>query len=80
MLERLILEKVQLQLAREIGIKVDDFAVDQAEQSVAQQNNVTVAELHRRLAADGISKERFREELRNQLLLQRLREREVEHA
>jgi peptidyl-prolyl cis-trans isomerase SurA len=34
--------------------------------------------MHRRLAADGISKERFREELRNQLLLQRLREREVE--
>jgi peptidyl-prolyl cis-trans isomerase SurA len=77
-LERLILEKIQLQLAREVGIKVDDFAVGQAEQSVAKQNNVSLAEMHRRLAADGISKERFREELRNQLLLQRLRERDVQ--
>lgn len=77
-LERLILEKIQLQLAREAGIRVDDFAVGQAEESVAKQNSVSVAEMHRRLAADGISKERFREELRNQLLLQRLRERDVQ--
>jgi peptidyl-prolyl cis-trans isomerase SurA len=77
-LERLILEKIQLQLAREVGMRVDDFAVDQAEESVARQNSVSVAEMHRRLAADGISKERFREELRNQLLLQRLRERDVQ--
>lgn len=77
-LERLIVEKIQLQLAREAGIRVDDFAVGQAEEGVAKQNSVSVAEMHRRLAADGISKERFREELRNQMLLQRLREREVQ--
>lgn len=77
-LERLIAEKIQLQLAREAGMRVDDFAVGQAEESVAKQNSVSVAEMHRRLAADGISKERFREELRNQLLLQRLRERDVQ--
>jgi peptidyl-prolyl cis-trans isomerase SurA len=77
-LERLIVEKIQLQLAREAGMRVDDFAVGQAEESVAKQNSVSVAEMHRRLAADGIGKERFREELRNQLLLQRLRERDVQ--
>ena len=77
-LERLILERVQLQQAKESGIKVDDFAVSQAEQGVARQNNMTVDELYRRLGRDGMGKERFREELRNQLLLQRLREREVE--
>ncbi len=77
-LERTILEKAQLQAARELGIKVDDLAVAQAERSVAQQNNVSDAEMQRRLAADGINPERFREELRNQLLLQRLREREVD--
>lgn len=77
-LERTILEKAQLQAARELGIKVDDLAVAQAERSVAQQNNVSGAEMQRRLAADGITPERFREELRNQLLLQRLREREVD--
>jgi peptidyl-prolyl cis-trans isomerase SurA len=77
-LERLILERAQLQQAKESGIKVDDFAVSQAEQGVARQNNMTVDELYRRLGRDGMSRERFREELRNQLLLQRLREREVE--
>jgi len=77
-LERLIQEKIQLQQAREGGIRVDDFAVGQAEDSVAKQNSVSVQEMHRRLAADGLSKERFREELRNQLLLQRLRERDVQ--
>ena len=77
-LERLILERTQLQKAKELGIKVDDVAVSQAEQTVARQNNMSVDALHRRLARDGMSVERFREELRGQLLQQRLREREVE--
>lgn len=77
-LERIIVERAQLQQAKEAGIKVDDFAISQAEQGVARQNNMTTDELYRRLARDGMSKERFREELRNQLLQQRLREREVE--
>ncbi|MDA8455010.1 peptidylprolyl isomerase [Acidovorax sp. GBBC 3334] len=77
-MERLINEKIQVQMATESGIKVDDYAIAQAEQSVARQNNVSIDEMHRRLAADGISPERFRAELRNQLLVQRLRERDVE--
>ena len=77
-LERIILERAQLQQAKESGLKVDDYAVSQAEQGVARQNNMSVDDLYRRLARDGMGKERFREELRNQLLLQRLREREVE--
>lgn len=77
-LERLINEKAQLQLARETGIKVDEPSVDQAEQSVALQNQLSVAELHRRIAQDGVDPKQFREQLRNQLLLTRLREREVE--
>jgi len=77
-LERLILEKIQTQLATEGGIKVDDLAISQAEQTVARQNNVSLEEMKRRLAADGLSQERFRQELRSQLLLQRLRDREVE--
>ena len=43
-LERLILEKIQIQLAKDSGIKVDDFAVDQAEQNVARQNDMSVEE------------------------------------
>lgn len=77
-LERLINEKAQLQLARESGIKVDEPSVDQAEQSVALQNQLSVDELRRRIAQDGINPQQFRDQLRNQLLLTRLREREVE--
>lgn len=77
-LERLVLEKVQLQAARAAAIKVETLAVTQAEQNVARQNDVAVDEMHRELTRNGISVERFREELRNQLMMQRLREREVE--
>lgn len=76
--ERLIGEKAQLQLAREMGIRADDPVVDQAEQTVARQNGISVADLRRRLAADGVDVQRFREDLRNQILLQRLRDRELE--
>ncbi|GAD21180.1 peptidylprolyl isomerase [Acidovorax sp. MR-S7] len=77
-LERLILEKIQVQLAKESGIKVDDYAVTQAEQSVARQNQLSLQEMHRRMEAEGISQARFREELRSQLLALRVRERDVE--
>jgi peptidyl-prolyl cis-trans isomerase SurA len=76
-LERLIAEKAQLQLAREVGVRVDDAVVDQAEQTVARQNNIDVPELRRRMTADGMDVAQFRADLRNQVLLQRLRDREL---
>lgn len=78
MLNRLIDEKAQQQLAREVGIKADEAAVDDAERSVARRNGIDVAELRRRLAADGIRLVDFREDLRNQVYITRLREREIE--
>jgi peptidyl-prolyl cis-trans isomerase SurA len=77
-LERLITERAQLQLAKENGIKVDEVAIDQAEQTVARQNEISLTELHRRVAAEGIALPDFRRDLRDQLLLTRLRDREVE--
>ena len=77
-LERIIVEKAQLQQAKEIGIKVDDLQVDQAEEGVARQNQMTVTELSRRLAQEGISRDAYRRELRTQITMSRLREREVE--
>jgi len=76
-LERLINDRAQLQLARESGIRVDAAAIDEAELSVARQNQLELAELHRRLAVDGIDRNQFRTQLRDQLTLVRLREREV---
>lgn len=78
MLERLIAEKIQLQMAAEIGIKVDSFAIQQAEQSVARQNNLSIDEMLERLARDGISRDQFRADLRRQLTIQKLREAEVD--
>lgn len=77
-LERLINDKAQMQLAKENGIKVDDAAVDLAEQNLARRNQVDVLEFRRRLRVEGMTVERFREDLRQQIALARLREREVE--
>ena len=76
-LEQLIIDRAQLHLARESGIKIDEAAVDEAELSVARRNQVDVAEIRRRLAADGLDFGVFRNQLRDQLMLIRVREREV---
>lgn len=78
-LERLIVEKTQLQWANEAGLKVDDSAVNDAEENVARQNGLTVAQLHQRLTGIGLTPASFRANLRNELLLQRAREREVDN-
>ncbi|MDP2262321.1 MAG: peptidylprolyl isomerase [Hydrogenophaga sp.] len=77
-LEQLVNERAQLQQAAELGIKVDDATLAQAEQSVAAQNQMTLEAFRRRVAAEGIDISRLRSDLRNQILLQRVREREVE--
>lgn len=77
-LQRMIGEKAQVQLATEQGLKVEESAIDMAEQNIARQNQLSVAELRRRLTQDGMGVKQLREDLRTQLLLARLREREVE--
>ena len=78
LLERMIQDKAQLQAAQASGLKVDDNAVDTAVLSIASQNQINVDELRRRLKADGIDYAQFRAELRDELLVTRLRQREVE--
>lgn len=77
-LERLISDKAQLQMARNSGLRVDDNAVEAAVQTVASQNQITVDELRNRLKADRIDYAQFRSELRDELLVSRLRQRELE--
>jgi peptidyl-prolyl cis-trans isomerase SurA len=77
-LEMLVVEQAQLQRAEEIGIKVETSVLDQAEQSVAEQNQMDLASFRERLAREGIDRNRFREQIRREITLQRLREREVE--
>ena len=78
LLERMVSDKAQLQLARASGLKIDDNAVEAAVQTVARQNQVTVEELRRRLQASGIEYAQFRSDIRDELLVNRLRQREVE--
>ena len=78
LLERLILEKAQLQLAQDNGIRIDEVQLDRAVERVAQQNNMSVAEFRRALEKENVNFERFREEVRSQIMLTRLREREVD--
>jgi peptidyl-prolyl cis-trans isomerase SurA len=78
MLERLILDKAQLQLARERGIRIDELQLDRAVQRVAQNNKMSLAEFRAALERDGVPFQGWRDELREQMLLSRLREREVD--
>lgn len=77
-LERVISDKAQLQAAKASGLKVDENATSAAVESVAQQNQISVEELRRRLSADGIAYPAFREQLRDELLVNRFRQREVD--
>jgi peptidyl-prolyl cis-trans isomerase SurA len=76
-LDSLIEERVLLTFARESGVRVDDAEIDRAVQSIAAQNKLTMAQLRERVAADGMDFPRFRANLRDQILLERVREREV---
>ena len=76
-LERLIAEKVQLQFARETGLRVDDLELDRTVNRVAEGNKLSLTEFRNTLERDPIRFDAFREELRNEILITRLREREV---
>jgi peptidyl-prolyl cis-trans isomerase SurA len=78
MLERLILDKAQVQLAADTGLRVDELQLDRAVQRIAESNKATLAEFRRRLEGDGVAFDKFRAEVRQQILLTRLREREVD--
>jgi len=78
MLERLVLEKAQLQLAADSGLRVDELQLDRAVQRIAEGNKATLAEFRSRLEGEGVAFDKFRADVRQQILLTRLREREVD--
>jgi peptidyl-prolyl cis-trans isomerase SurA len=77
-LEQLVLERVQLQRAQELGLRVDADSVDDAKRRLASQNGLSLEAFEQRLRSQGISSEAFVFDLREQLLLQRLRDREAD--
>lgn len=78
LLEHLIIERLQLELARERGIQVDDEALNEVIVRIAEQNRLTPTQFREVLAADGIEFADFREDIRSELIMNNLRAREVE--
>lgn len=78
LLERLIVERAQLQLARETSLRVDDATLERAIDRIAANNRLSAEQLREALAKDGVTWSRFRDEIRTEILLTRLREREVD--
>lgn len=79
LLERMIVDRAQLQLAAESGIKVDDVMLDRGMARLAEQNKLSPADFRKQLEREGMSYPRFREEIRDEIAMQRIREREVDN-
>ena len=78
-LERMIIDMLQLQFAKESGLRIDDTQLDKALGRIAQQNNFpSLAYFRAKLTKEGVDFKKFREEIRNEITFSRLREREVD--
>jgi peptidyl-prolyl cis-trans isomerase SurA len=79
LLERLIVDRLQKQFANETGLRIADAELDVALRRIAENNRMSLAEFRAALERDGIEWRRFREEIRDEMTISRLREREVEN-
>jgi peptidyl-prolyl cis-trans isomerase SurA len=77
-LERMILTRLQLQLANSGGIRVDDDTLDRAMESIAEQNKLSLRGFRDTLEVEGYNYVSFREEIRNEIIISRLRQREID--
>jgi peptidyl-prolyl cis-trans isomerase SurA len=73
-LERLILMRLQLQRAESAGVRIGDLELEQAISRIAQQNKITIEQMRAQLAAEGSSYDEFRQQLREELTAQRMRQ------
>ena len=78
-LERMILTKIQLQLAENTGIRVDDETLNRTISNIAAGNNVSLSQFKEILVKDGFNYEKFRENIRNEIIVSRLRQRQVDN-
>ncbi len=78
-LERLINDRLQLQFAAQTGLRVDDSQLEKTIERIAEQNKLALPDFKAALEAEGISYRKFREDIRTEIILARLREREVDN-
>ncbi len=77
-LERMIVERAQLQLAKEMGVRIDDTQLDRAIARIAEAQKLSIQELRNLMEKEGTPFAAFREEIRGEMAMQRLREHEVD--
>jgi len=77
-LERLIVERAVLQYAKETGIRIDDTTVERTILRVAEENKLSPDEFRKALQREGIPYANYREDIRRQITIQRVRDREVD--
>ena len=78
-LDRLILTKLQLQMAQQTGIRVDDETLNRTISNIAAQNQLSLEKFREVLEHDGYSYEKFREDIRGEILVSRLQQRQVDN-
>lgn len=79
LLERMIVDRIQLQMAKESGIRVEDGQLEMAFNRIAEANKMNLGDFREALEKDGIAWSRFRDEVRDEMIITRLREREVDN-
>ncbi|WP_410497533.1 peptidylprolyl isomerase [Chitinibacter sp. S2-10] len=77
-LDRMVMDQVQLQYAEKSGLRVDDRQLEMGINRLAEQNKMSLPEFRQKLESSGISWRQFREEIRQEMLLARLKEREID--
>ncbi|MBI1771413.1 MAG: peptidylprolyl isomerase [Burkholderiales bacterium] len=78
LLERMITDRAQMQLAKENGMRVDDVMLDRTMLRLAEQNKMSLPEFRNQIEREGTTYAKFREQIRDDILMQRIREREVD--
>ncbi len=78
-IESMIVERAQIQLAKEMGVRIDDAMLDRAIGGIAEQQKMNVQQLRDALEKEGTTFAAFREEIRSEMMLQRLRQHEVDN-
>lgn len=76
-IERLVMDNILLQMAKQAGIQIQDDQLDQAISNIAQQNKMTVDQLRSRLAYDGVNYASYREQIRKEMTIAEVRNNEV---
>ena len=76
-LERLVLERIQLQHAARLGVRVSERDIDRAVRQVAKRNRMTTDELYQALRTLGMEQQTYRNQLRDQVMIEKLLEREI---